>query len=101
MEPEVVMAPAEPDHAPSLIAPETQAAGAASMSTLLRTLSTERPQPASERVTPVYRSGPTFEDMVREEMRPMLKQWLDDNLPDMVERLVRAEIEAMVGRARL
>jgi cell pole-organizing protein PopZ len=26
-------------------------------------------------------------------LRPMLKEWLDDHLPDVVERLVRAEIE--------
>jgi uncharacterized protein len=35
----------------------------------------------------------TLEDLVREMLRPMLKAWLDDNLPLMVERLVRAEIE--------
>jgi cell pole-organizing protein PopZ len=36
---------------------------------------------------------------VREELRPLLKDWLDANLPPMVERLVRAEIERVVGRA--
>ncbi|MBV9750469.1 MAG: DUF2497 domain-containing protein [Acetobacteraceae bacterium] len=35
----------------------------------------------------------TLEDLVKEMLRPMLKAWLDDNLPIMVERLVRAEIE--------
>jgi len=35
----------------------------------------------------------TLEDLVREMLRPMLKNWLDDNLPTIVERLVRAEIE--------
>jgi cell pole-organizing protein PopZ len=35
----------------------------------------------------------TLDDMVREMLRPMLKAWLDDNLPNMVERMVRAEIE--------
>jgi cell pole-organizing protein PopZ len=35
----------------------------------------------------------TLEDLVREMRRPMLKSWLDDNLPTVVERLVRAEIE--------
>jgi cell pole-organizing protein PopZ len=35
----------------------------------------------------------TLEDIVREMLRPMLKTWLDDNLPGLVERLVRAEIE--------
>lgn len=35
----------------------------------------------------------TLEDLVREMLKPMLKVWLDDNLPPLVERLVRAEIE--------
>jgi cell pole-organizing protein PopZ len=35
----------------------------------------------------------TLEDLVKEMLRPMLKSWLDDNLPGMVERIVRAEIE--------
>jgi uncharacterized protein len=41
----------------------------------------------------------TLEDLVREMLRPMLKTWLDDNLPGLVERLVRAEIER-VSRGR-
>jgi len=35
----------------------------------------------------------TLEDLVKEMLRPMLKSWLDDNLPGLVERLVKAEIE--------
>lgn len=35
-----------------------------------------------------------------EMMRPMLKQWLDDNLPVIVERLVRAEIERVARGGR-
>jgi uncharacterized protein len=38
------------------------------------------------------------EDLVRESMAPMLKEWLDRNLPQMVERVVREEIEKMVRR---
>ncbi len=41
----------------------------------------------------------TLEDLVKEMLRPMLKSWLDDNLPAVVERLVRAEIER-VSRGR-
>ena len=41
----------------------------------------------------------TMEDLAREMMRPMLKAWLDDNLPGLVERVVRAEIER-VSRGR-
>ena len=35
----------------------------------------------------------SLEDVVRDTLRPMLKAWLDDNLPQLVERLVREEIE--------
>lgn len=41
----------------------------------------------------------TLEDLVKEMLRPMLKSWLDDNLPTLVERIVRAEIER-VSRGR-
>ena len=41
----------------------------------------------------------TLEDLVKEMLRPMLKSWLDDNLPGLVERIVRAEIER-VSRGR-
>jgi cell pole-organizing protein PopZ len=41
----------------------------------------------------------TLEDLVKEMLRPMLKAWLDDNLPNLVERIVRAEIER-VSRGR-
>ncbi len=42
----------------------------------------------------------TVEDLMKEMLRPMLKAWLDDNLPALVERLVQAEIERVTrGRA--
>jgi cell pole-organizing protein PopZ len=49
--------------------------------------------------TVLVHNARTLEDLVREMLRPMLKVWLDDNLPGMVERLVRAEIER-VSRGR-
>lgn len=49
--------------------------------------------------TVLVQNARTLEDLVREMLRPMLKSWLDDNLPQMVERLVRAEIER-VSRGR-
>jgi cell pole-organizing protein PopZ len=49
--------------------------------------------------TVLVQNARTLEDLVREMLRPMLKAWLDDNLPSMVERLVRAEIER-VARGR-
>ena len=66
---------------------------ASSVGGLLRSLISER-EPVA-----VHRGGPTLEDLVREELRPMLKLWLDTNLQPLVERIVRAEIERVVGRA--
>lgn len=42
----------------------------------------------------------TLEDLVKDMLKPMLKTWLDDNLPTMVERLVRAEIERVARGGR-
>ena len=42
----------------------------------------------------------TLEDLVKEMLRPMLKSWLDDNLPGMVERIVKAEIERVSRGSR-
>jgi len=75
----------------NLVAPAAAAAAASSVDSLMRTL-------AAERTSQVHSGGPTIEDIVREEVRPLLKAWLDTHLPPMVERLVRAEIERVVGR---
>jgi cell pole-organizing protein PopZ len=76
----------------ALVAPEAAAAAASSVGSLLHKL-------AEQRAMPVYRNGPTLEDIVREEIRPMLKEWLDTHIPEIVERLVRAEIERVVNSA--
>lgn len=82
----------EPDRWPAtesndrtLISPSTSAAVDSAFNTLAQTV--------------LVQNGRTLEDLVREMLRPMLKTWLDDNLPGMVERLVRAEIER-VSRGR-
>jgi len=43
----------------------------------------------------------TLEDIVRDMLRPLLQTWLDENLPRLVERLVREEIARVVGEAGL
>lgn len=43
----------------------------------------------------------TLEDVVRELLRPLLKQWLDDHLPDIVEAQVQAEIERISRGGRM
>lgn len=75
-----------------LVAPAAAAAAAHSVGSLVRTL-------AAERSAMVTRGGLTIEDLVREEVRPVLKEWLDTHLPPLVERMVRAELERVVGRS--
>ena len=74
-----------------LVSPAAAGAASGSVEMLMRTL-------ARERTTATHRGGPTIEDLVREEMRPLLREWLDTHLPPLVERLVRTEIERVVNR---
>jgi cell pole-organizing protein PopZ len=66
----------------SIVSAATAASGISSFGQLSRSVRSNRP-------------GITVEQLAEELMRPMLRQWLDENLPDMVERLVRREIERM------
>lgn len=43
--------------------------------------------------------GVTIEDLVRDMLQPMLREWLDDNLPGIIERLVRKELEKLAQQA--
>jgi cell pole-organizing protein PopZ len=73
---------------------ETMAAASQSVGALKKAL--------SERQAQVYKAHAiSLEEIVREEVRPMLKSWLDSHLPSIVERLVRTEIERVVAREML
>ncbi len=76
----------EPEFVPeALVSPSTDASVSGAFNLLAHTVLTQNAR--------------TLEDLVKEMLRPMLKSWLDDNLPAVVERLVRAEIER-VSRGR-
>ena len=57
------------------------------------------PAPAPATGPTFGESGRTVEDLVMELVRPMLREWLDDNLPTLVERLVQKEIRYLVRRS--
>ncbi|MGI4747294.1 MAG: DUF2497 domain-containing protein [Janthinobacterium lividum] len=82
--------------APRLLAAETRAAAVQSLAALQKAV---RIDPAPLAAPNLLRSGgPTLEDIVRDELRGQLKLWLDANLPALVERVVRQEIEQLVRR---
>ncbi len=78
------VSPAEDE--PPLLAPETDQAVASAFEALSANLAA--------------RTAELAEGVAREMLRPMLKAWLDENLPAIVERLVQAEIERIVRAAR-
>jgi hypothetical protein len=71
--------PAQETSVESIISQETSAAVSSAFNSLANTFFTQNAR--------------TVDDLVREMLRPMLKHWLDDNLPGLVERMVRTEIE--------
>jgi cell pole-organizing protein PopZ len=56
------------------------------------------PAPMAPDPGPTMGSGKTLEELVKEMLRPMLKEWLDKNLPPMVERFVEREIVRLTRR---
>lgn len=56
------------------------------------------PPPAADDPGPTVSNGKTVEELVKETLRPMLKEWLDKNLPQLVERYVEREIVRLTRR---
>ncbi len=83
--------PPASDTTPELISQDAAAASAGALSELARSVMRTREAPMG--------GGRTIEDLVRETLAPMLKEWLDANLALLVERLVRKEIERLSRRA--
>ena len=52
--------------------------------------------PAQNIASPVFASGNTVENMVMDMLRPMMKSWLDANLPVIVERIVEREVRKLI-----
>jgi uncharacterized protein len=83
------IAPFEPefDPGPGLVGSPAATAAAASFEHLTATIL-------------MPRDGRTLEDVTRELLRPLLKQWLDDHLPRIVQETVQAEVERISRGAR-
>ena len=74
-----------------LLSEATSAAGAATFAELSGALAPRMPTGDLDR---------TLEDLVKEVMRPLLRNWLEANLPVIVERLVEREIEKMTSKPK-
>ena len=105
-EPEPVMAPPEPEpvsspepiveaQEESLISGATLSGSVAALNALRDSLAPTAPRPASSGM----RSGTTVEELVLEALKPMLKDWLDQHLQQLVETLVQKEISKLAQRS--
>jgi hypothetical protein len=97
-EPEPPPAQAAPEPAPPPVQPQefgrrliSDTTAAASLAALSELVSRTHREPDIESL-PLGNANRTLEDITRELLRPILKSWLDDNLPELVERIVREEI---------
>lgn len=96
-----VKAPEPALHTPVLQAPEaddekllSDQAAAASSAELKKLVPPKKAPPPGEPVMP-FRAGLTVEDLVQEMLRPMMKEWLDKNLPPIVQHIVEKEIKKL------
>lgn len=83
--------------AEELVSTVAAAASAEAFSGLAKAV--EQDETAARRL-PVNEGGETIEDMVRAMLKPMLSEWLDAHLPDIVERLVEEEIQRLSRAGR-
>ena len=73
---------------------------ATALSALASTVAIERLAATPITNTPIGNGARTLEDMALQLMRPLLKDWLDKNLPATVDRLVQKEIERISKKAQ-
>jgi cell pole-organizing protein PopZ len=98
----VSMAAPMPAYEQSLAASSVAGATASAFDRLNQVVEERKAAPAPEAAAtpslPLGNGGKTIEDLVKEMLRPMLKDWIDRSLPPMVERLVEREIARLTRR---
>jgi len=104
----VAPAPSAPPPAAAMTAPATPSPPPvdtkveSAMAALSRLMDLSKPAPPdalAEEMPERSDSSLTVEDLVRDAVRPLLRQWLDANLPPLVERLVREAVDKIAKRA--
>lgn len=85
------------EHISTLISDESANKAKSAIADMLA--KTGKKEPAFEASpAPSFRNGDTVEDLVMEGLRPMLKAWLDTNLPSLVEEIVQREISKIIPK---
>jgi cell pole-organizing protein PopZ len=91
--------PLEQLHDGALVGSGAVGAASSAFARLNQAVQESVPAPSAHDPGPaIDANGKTVEDLVKEMLRPMLKEWLDRNLPPMVERFVEREIVRLTRR---
>ena len=98
VDPEPMPAPAATPDYDSLVGESAAASAASAFAGLAATFQKPEPVATAPQDMP-FVSGNTVEAMVQAMLRPMLKDWLDANLPGIVEAQVRKEVERIARNA--
>jgi len=80
----------------ALVSDDAASSASASLANLASKVENERQ--ASMSTSFLGNGNRTLEDMVMELMKPMLKTWLDENLPNIVDHIVQKEVERIAGK---
>jgi cell pole-organizing protein PopZ len=97
--PEMAEPSASTSNDSSLVAAAVAGAASSAFARLNQAVQESVPVPAASDPGPaVSANGKTIEDLVKEMLRPMLKDWLDQNLPAIVERYVEREVVRLTRR---
>ena len=88
----IAQSPSDVDAGAPILSGSTQTASTDPLQELARVL-------LSRRDVAMGSHDMTLEGLIREILRPLLREWLDQNLPYLIERLVKKEIDHMVNRA--
>jgi cell pole-organizing protein PopZ len=95
--PQPSIEPARPADS-TLVGGGAAGSAASALSRLNQAVQDSVPPPVAEDPGPTISNGKTVEELVKETLRPMLKEWLDKNLPQVVERYVEREIVRLTRR---
>jgi cell pole-organizing protein PopZ len=77
-----------------LVSDQAAQAAAAALKPIVE--SAHRNEPMPHIPSPGMRNGATVEDLIMESLRPMLKAWLDEHLPTIVQKIVEKEVKRIV-----
>jgi cell pole-organizing protein PopZ len=87
------------DNSGSLLAGGAQGAATSALAQLKRAVAQTSHSMASDRNLALGNGGITIEQLTREILNDLLKDWLNQHLPPMVDRIVKKEIQKLVAQA--